>query len=177
VIRFYAMGVSISCSMPPRVAAFMIILLTAVGCGALPSKTVVGHPAGTSRSQAAAPQPALPKMEGSYKVVAGLPGTLPVTWVFTPCGDGCADVEMGEEGSSQRGTARYVNFQWTIDVHTTGALQCGDGTHVPGTAHYSWNPDTLEGRYWSTADSSRPCGYEPSLDTYPVPLTLKKAGA
>jgi hypothetical protein len=159
-----------------RVAAFMIILLTTVGCGALPSKTV-GHPAGTSRSQASAPQPALPKMEGSYKVVTGPPGTLPVTWVFTPCGDGCAEVEMGEEGSSQRGTARYINFQWTIDVHTTGSLQCGDGTHVPGIAHYSWNPDTLEGRYWSTADSSRPCGYEQSLDTYPVPLTLTKAGA
>ena len=116
-------------------------------------------------------------MEGSYKVVTGPPGTLPVTWVFTPCGDGCAEVEMGEEGSSQRGTARYIKFQWTIDVHTTGALQCGDGTHVPGTAHYSWNPDTLEGRYWSTADSSRPCGYEQSLDTYPVPLILTKAGA
>jgi hypothetical protein len=177
MIRFHAMVASISCSMPSRVAAFMIILLTTVGCGALPSKTIVGHPAGTSRSQASAPQPAPPKMEGSYKVVTGPPGTLPVTWVFIPCGDGCADVEMGEEGSSQRGTARYVNFQWTIDVHTTGALQCGDGTHVPGTAHYSWNPDTLEGRYWSTADISRPCGYEPSLDTYPVPLTLKKAGA
>jgi hypothetical protein len=152
----------------------MIILLTTVGCGALPSKTV-GHPTGTSRSQGSTPQPALPKMAGSYKVVTGPPGTLPVTWVFTPCGDGCAEVEMGEEGSSQRGTARYTNLQWTIDVHTTGALQCGDGTHVPGTAHYSWNPDTLEGRYWSTADSSRPCGYEQSLDTYPVPLTLNKA--
>jgi hypothetical protein len=161
-----------------RVAAFMIILLTTVGCGALPSKTV-RHPAGTTHSQASTPQPALPKMEGSYKVVTGPPGTLPVTWVFTPCGDGCAEVEMGEEGSSQRGTPRYLNIQWTIDVHTTGALQCGDGTHVPGTAHYSWNPDTLEGRYWSTADSSRPCGYEQSLDTYPVPLTMTmtKAGA
>jgi len=116
-------------------------------------------------------------MKGSYKVVTGPVGTLPVTWVFTPCGDGCAEVEMGEDGSGQRATARYVNFQWTIDVHTTGALQCGDGTHVPGTAHYSWNPDTLEGRYWSTADSSRPCGYQQSLDTYPVPLTLNKAGA
>jgi len=101
----------------------MIILLTSVGCGALPSKTV-GHPAGTSRSQASAPQSALPKMEGSYKVVAGPPGTLPVTWVFTPCGDDCAEVEMGQEGSSQRETARYINFQWTIDVHATGALQC-----------------------------------------------------
>ena len=159
-----------------RVAAFVIILLTTVGCGALPSKNV-GHPAGTSRSQASAPQPALPKIEGSYKVVTGPPGTSPVTWVFTPCGDGCAEVEMGEKGSSQRGTARYIKFQWTIHVHTTGALQCGDGTHVPGTAHYSWNPDTLEGRYWSTADGSRPCGYEQSLDTYPVPLTLTKAGA
>jgi hypothetical protein len=116
-------------------------------------------------------------MQGPYKVVTGPPGTSPVTWVFTPCGDGCAEVEMGEEGSSQRGTARYLTFQWMIDVHTTGSLQCGDGTHVPGTAHYSWNPDTLEGRYWSTADSSRPCGYEQSLDTYPVPLTLTKAGA
>jgi hypothetical protein len=159
-----------------RIAVFMIVPLTTVGCGALPS-TTAGHPVAASRGQAPSPEPPPPKMQGSYKVVAGPPGTLPVTWVFTPCGDGCAQVEMGGEGSSQRGTARYVNVQWTLDVHTTGALQCGDGTHVPGTAHYSWNPDTLEGRYWSTADSSSPCGYEQSLDTYPVRLTLTKAGA
>jgi hypothetical protein len=159
-----------------RVAGCVVILLTTAGCGALPSKAM-RHPAATSRSQASATQPAHPKMEGSYKVVTGPAGTLPVTWVFTPCGDGCAEVEMGGEASSQRGTARYNNLDWTIELHTTGALQCGDGTHVPGTAHYSWNPDTLEGRYWSTADSSRPCGYEQSLDTYPVPLTLTKAGA
>jgi hypothetical protein len=164
-------------ALTPGVAASMIILLTTVSCGALPSKTVVGQPAGTSRGQPSAPLPALPKMQGPYKVVAGPPGTLPVTWVFTPCGDGCAEVEMGGQVSSQRATARYINMQWTIHVHTTGALQCADGTHIPGTAHYSWNPDTLEGRYWSTADSSRPCGYEQSLDTYPVPLTLTKAGA
>ena len=54
-------------------------------------------------------------------------------------------------------------------------MQCGDGTFVPGFAHYTWNPDTLQGRYWSTADS-RPCGNDESLDTYPVPLTLTKAG-
>lgn len=83
---------------------------------------------------------------------------------------------MGGSGSSQRATARYVEKNWAMDVHSTRALQCGDGTFVPGTAHYSWNPDTLKGRYWSTADSSSPCGYEQSLDTYPVPLTLTWAG-
>jgi hypothetical protein len=175
------MGISICCGMPSKaaltvsVAALMVILLTTVSCGALISKTTDGHPAGVSRGQAWPPQSALPKMEGSYKVVAGPPGTLPVTWIFTPCGDGCAEVEMGSrDGSGQRATARYIHPQWTIDLHSTGALQCGDGTSVPGTAHYSWNPDTLEGRYWSTSDSSHPCGYEQSLDTYPVPLTLTK---
>lgn len=155
-------------------AASMLVLMTTVGCGAL-SSTTGGHPIATSRSQPPASQTAAPQMQGPYKVIAGPPGTPPVTWIFTPCGNGCAAVAM--EGSSQQATARYINLNWTIDVHTTGALQCGDGTHVPGTAHYSWNPDTLQGRYWSTADSSRPCGYEQSLDTFPVPLTLTKAGA
>jgi hypothetical protein len=155
----------------------VILLTTAASCSSLHSKTTDGHPTAIRSSQAPTPEPALPKMEGSYKVVAGPPGTPPVTWTFTPCGAGCAQVEMGEQGSNHQGTARYVNIAWTLDVHTNGALQCGDGTHVPGTAHYSWNPDTLQGRYWSTADAGRPCGYEQSLDTLPVPLILTKADA
>lgn len=118
----------------------------------------------------------MPKMEGSFNVVAGPAGTPTETWIFTSCGDGCADVQIGGQGSNQRATARYVGVAWTIDLHSTTALQCGNGTHVPGTAHYSWNPDTLEGRYWSTADGGQPCGYGQSLDTYPVPLKLTKAG-
>jgi hypothetical protein len=113
-------------------------------------------------------------MEGEYKVVAGPQGTASVTWVFTPCGDGCAEVDMGGQGSAQRATARYLKNNWIIDAHSNAAVQCGDGTFVPGTAHYSWNPDTLQGRYWSTSDS-RPCGNDEPLDTYPVPLTLTKA--
>jgi hypothetical protein len=113
-------------------------------------------------------------MEGHYQVVAGDPGdTAPETWVFTPCGDGCATAEMGGEGSRRRATARYINKQWIIDMHVGAAVQCGDGTSVPGTVHYSWNPDTLEGRYWSTADIS-PCGKDNPLDSYPVPLKLTK---
>jgi hypothetical protein len=156
------------------VAAFIIVMLTTVGCSAAHQKTD-RHLTSTTSSQASAPQPATPSMQGPYKVVTGPSGTPPVTWTFTPCGDGCAQVKLGEDASSQQGTARYIDMNWTLDVHSTGALQCGDGTHVPGTAHYSWNPDTLKGRYWSTADKSSPCGYDQSLDTFPVPLTLTKA--
>lgn len=159
-----------------RVAALIIVTQAIASCGALPSKTTAGQPTATGRDHATAlpPQPTLPKMEGSYRVIAGPPGTIPVTWEFTPCGDGCAQVEMGQ-ASGQRATARYINMNWSIDLHSNAALQCGNGTYVPGTAHYSWNPDTLQGRYWSTADS-HPCGNDQSLDTYPVPLTLTKAG-
>ncbi|OBK40318.1 hypothetical protein A5658_22050 [Mycobacterium sp. 1245111.1] len=94
--------------------------------------------------------------------------------MFTPCGESCAQVDMSGPGAAQRATARYIKLDWIIDAHSNAAVQCGDGTFVPGTAHYSWNPDTLQGRYWSTADS-RPCGNDESLDTYPVPLTLTKA--
>jgi hypothetical protein len=161
--------------MTARIAALMLTALMAAGCGQAPPKGVA-HRNPTSQSPTPTPQVAVPRIEGPYKVVAGGPDTPPVTWIFTACGDGCAQVEIGGEGSSQRATARYVNMNWTVDMHSTHALQCGDGTPVPGTAHYSWNPDTLEGRYWSTADRSSPCGYEQSLDTYPVPLTLTWAG-
>jgi hypothetical protein len=158
-----------------RIAAFVFAAFITASCGGLPSKGAA-HQATTSQSPTPTSQLAVPRLEGAYKVVAGGPGTPPETWVFAPCGDGCAEVEIGGEGSSKRATARYVNTNWTVDIHSPRALQCGDGTYVPGTAHYSWNPDTLEGRYWSTADGSRPCGYDQSLDTYPVPLTLTWAG-
>jgi hypothetical protein len=156
-----------------RVAAIVIILVTTAGCGGSPSKSHA-HRTSTSPTQTTAHEAGVPQMNGPYNVVKGDAGTPPVTWVFDPCGDGCAEVEM--EGSRQRATARYVKMNWIVDVHSPDALQCGDGTPVPGTAHYTWNPDNLEGRYWSTADSDRPCGYGQSLDTYPVPLKLTWAG-
>jgi hypothetical protein len=158
-----------------RILVLLTALLTTTNCSGTSSKHAA-HPSVTSRTQTSAVPVEAAQMNGPYKVVAGTAGTPPVTWVFTPCGDGCAKVEMGGDASDQRATARYVNMNWTIDKHSLRALQCGDGTSVPGTAHYSWNPDTLEGRYWSTADSSNPCGYGQSLDTYPVPLTLTWAG-
>lgn len=153
----------------------MSILVTTASCAGSPAK-IVAHPTDASRSQASVPVAALPQMNGPYKVVAGDPGTPPVTWIFTSCGDGCAQVEMGGEGSGRRTMARYTDMNWTIEIHSTRALQCGDGTFLPGTTHYSWNPDTLQGRSWSTSDNTRPCGYEQSLDTDPVPLTLTWAG-
>jgi len=156
-----------------RAAVLALALLPTLSCGGPP---IAGtpRPAGTSHSPiSAAPEP-MPTLNGHYQVVAGDPAdTAPETWVFTPCGEGCATAEMGGEGSRRRATARYVDKQWIIDMHVGGAVQCGDGTSVPGTAHYSWNPDTLEGRYWSTADFS-PCGTDNPLDSYPLPLKLTK---
>lgn len=82
---------------------------------------------------------------------------------------------MGGEGSRRRATARWVDKQWIIDMHVGAAVQCGDGKSVPGTAHYSWDRDSLEDRSWSTADMS-PCGKDHPLDSYPVPLRLSKDG-
>ena len=156
-----------------RVAVLAVALLPALSCGGQPIAGTA-RPAGTSRSPTSVNRAPTPQMEGHYQVVTGDPDTPPVTWVFTSCGDGCAEVVMGE-GSGRRATARYIRMQWIIDMHTAAAVQCGDGTSVPGTAHYSWNPDTLEGRFWSSADRS-PCGTDQPLDTYPVPLKLSKDG-
>ena len=114
-------------------------------------------------------------MTGSYQVTMGSdPDSDTETWVFTSCGDGCAQVEFPKRTSRENATARYIEIQWTLNVHRQGAVQCGDGSFGPGTAHYTWNPDTLKGRYWASADAGV-CGNSAPFDTDPVPLKLEKA--
>jgi hypothetical protein len=94
---------------------------------------------------AAAPASAVPAMSGHYVVTETPPGTGQTTtndWYFTPCGDGCADVQVG---GAPYGQARLVNGQWTLDG--PGATVCPDGTKVPN-AHveqFTWDPSTLAG--------------------------------
>jgi hypothetical protein len=65
------------------------------------------------------------------------------TWSFAPCGDECANVDLGNGMTSQ---ARFANGQWVMDV-AGDAADCGDGTQVPGAQdiHYSWDANTLAG--------------------------------
>lgn len=147
------------------------IVATAVGCAGAPAKhstrPTTSSPSSTSTSPAT-------QMDGRYWAVTYYSdGSHPNTWVFTSCGDGCADLDIAQGGSSDHAVARYVNNQWTVEVRSRGAIQCGDGTTGPGVAHYTWNPDTLKGRYWSTSDA-HVCGNPDPVETDPVPLTLTK---
>jgi hypothetical protein len=122
-----------------------------------------------------APAPPVNEIDGAYQVVTGRPDdTHSNRWVFASCGNGCAQVDIPDGGSTNHGMARYVNQQWVINVHTRAAIQCGDGSFAGGTEHFSWNPDTLKGRYWSSSDAQA-CGQPEPFDTDPVPLTLTRS--
>ena len=94
---------------------------------------------------AASPAWATQTMSGHYIATETAAGGQSSTtdWYFTPCGDGCANVTIGTgTGTSQ---ARLVNNQWALDIaHTT---VCPDGSEAPssGTAHITWDPNTLAG--------------------------------
>lgn len=168
-----------------RIPAVTIVLAAATtigplaGCTGAPS-TYIGSTAAATQPSASAPNTrssasaAAPnQMSGAYKVVTGAPDDVPNRWVFTPCGDGCADVDIPEGDSTAHARARVVDNQWTLDKPAHSAVRCGDGSSGPGTAHFSWNPVTLTGRYWGSPKSGA-CGSSQASDTQLVPLTLTK---
>lgn len=151
--------------------AAALMIATTVGCAGVPAR-ISGRPMPASPASTSAPP--VNQMSGRYWAVTGdRTDVHPNTWVFTSCGDGCAQLDITQGESSDHAVARYVNDQWTVEVRSRTAIQCGDGTTGPGVAHYSWNPITLKGRYWATSDA-RVCGNPDPLETYPVPLTLTK---
>lgn len=157
------------------VATAVTMIGSVAGCAGAPPG-YLDRPAPASPSSTSATTSATPvnEINGAYSVVTGDPDdSHPTTWVFTSCGDGCAQVEIPDGDSKNHASARYVKTQWTVHLHLNAAVQCGDGSFGPGIAHYSWNPDTLKGRYWATSDA-HVCGSPEPFDTYPVPLTLTK---
>jgi hypothetical protein len=135
------------------IAAAVTMIGAAAGC-AEPPRSYLARPAPPSRSSTSAAP--VNEINGTYSVVTGDPNEAhPTTWVFTSCGDGCAHVDIPDGNSKDQALARYVANQWTVQLHLNAAIQCGDGTFGPGIAHYTWNPDTLKGRYWARLRRAR----------------------
>jgi hypothetical protein len=117
---------------------------------------------------------AAPTMSGHYiatDTVSSGGQSITSDWYFTPCGDGCANVSIGTTGTSQ---ARLVNNQWTLDTdHTT---VCPDGSKVSraGTAHYTWDPNTLAGTDQIT-EKIATCGAT-TPESWTNNLQLRRAG-
>ena len=96
--------------------------------------------------------PAAPAMKGHYieTTTNGTSGqTTHNDWYATPCGDGCAEIAVGEP-STPTVQAKMANGQWSMD--TVSHEVCADGTAVPEafSAHYLWDPHTLTGTVRTT---------------------------
>ncbi|MBN7311799.1 hypothetical protein [Mycobacteroides abscessus] len=86
--------------------------------------------------------------------------TMTTHWYATPCGPGCASIEICANDKHERcGTARAALSQghWAMDVRVT--LVCTDqfgnpAGDIPGgaIAHYTWDPNTLDGVAETTTD-------------------------
>lgn len=100
-------------------------------------------------------------------------GDPPEPWMFASCGNGCAAVTFPD---GQTREADLENGQWRLDdVNNANAVKCAsDGTEHPGSAHYSWDANTLIGQVWATDDTGA-CGSVPGDDTTPVPFNLTPA--
>lgn len=87
-------------------------------------------------------------------------GTMTTHWYATPCGQGCASIEICANDKHERcGTApaSLSEGRWTMQVRVT--LVCTDqfgnpAGEIPGgaIAHYTWDANTLAGVAETTAD-------------------------
>ncbi|MGH3636502.1 MAG: hypothetical protein ACRDTS_20920 [Mycobacterium sp.] len=136
-----------------------------VGAGGPPNPSPA-PPVGPSPASATATE-----MSGPYTALEE--GDVPAVWMFTPCGNGCAEVTFPDGRIAQ---ADVENGVWRLDeVDNATAIKCtADGSENPGTAHYSWDPNTLAGETWATDDSGA-CGAVPGSDTAAVPFNLTAA--
>jgi hypothetical protein len=139
-----------------------------VGCGRAggPPNPAPAPPAEPSSGSATANE-----MSGPFAAVEE--GDPPATWMFRPCGNGCAEVTFAD---GRTAVATLDNGQWRLDeLDNATAIKCtADGSENPGTAHYSWDPTTLTGQTWATDDSGA-CGALPGIDTAGVPFKLTPA--
>jgi hypothetical protein len=110
-------------------------------------------------------------MSGHYIETITTPSgkTMTHDWYITPCGEGCADIQLPIEP----GRAHLVNGQWTMDGDDD--TTCADGTSFPNglTAHYAWDPNTLAGTLQATTKTAL-CGF-PQGYTYSNAIQLTKA--
>jgi hypothetical protein len=94
-----------------------------------------------------APPPPTPRLSGRYTMTETLPDNghgITQVWIFTPCGDGCADQSV--EGHSWSSRANLSDGFWTWDAIGIGIV-CPDGSRITdaGNAHYAIDATTLRG--------------------------------
>lgn len=70
-------------------------------------------------------------------------------WFFTPCGDGCATVQLCDNTkreNCENAKAQLSDGRWKMDVSDID-VGCPDGSVIPKAArfHYEWNPSSLAG--------------------------------
>lgn len=102
-------------------------------------------------------------------------GTSTNHWFFTPCGQGCASVQVCDNEKREGCTsaqARLVKGRWEMDVSHVD-IACPNGAIIPDATsfYYTWNPDTLRG----TGEGTRygpgcPGGITPPSTTTDVTL-------
>jgi hypothetical protein len=97
-----------------------------------------------------------PTMSGTYRFEAQNSPSEP--WIFTSCGDGCAETHFLADPRFQSPAetvqAHLVNGQWTMD-DPHNAVACPDRTTLqPASSHYTWDPFTLAGTQLNTTTAA-----------------------
>lgn len=116
--------------------------------------------------------------QGKYSVTrsggispGGVPGTAPTVWTVNPCGSGCAQV-IGDDAVTWE--AHLANGRWTGSVKRPDAVDCKNGTWVPGTSQLSLDAQTLRGTVISTSDGPA-CGSPAPITAGPVYIAMDQA--
>jgi hypothetical protein len=98
-----------------------------------------------------------PTMSGSYTASFPADPRFTATWVFTPCGPGCAHVQGPGNPPTWNGQAQLTGGQWALNIpNDPNQISCSDGSLHTGDGHEVWDANTLQGQYWSTA-AGDPC--------------------
>jgi hypothetical protein len=87
---------------------------------------------------------------------------LPTTWTVTHCGTLCTHIaDSGNaNNASWESDAYLLNGYWTMFVHRTDMIACGDGSDTfPADAQYNWDA-SLHGI--ATASTGGVCGDAPA---------------
>jgi hypothetical protein len=87
-------------------------------------------------------------------------GTAPTMWTVSRCGSDCAQV-IGDNAVTWE--VRLADGRWTGSGKRPDAVDCKNGTAVPGTSELSLDAQTLRGTVISTSDGPA-CGS-------PAPIT------
>jgi hypothetical protein len=97
-----------------------------------------------------------PTMSGTYTLTSTSPYWNNFVFQFTPCGPGCSQAQNPAQ-PGYGGRAHLSGGQWKLDIpNDLTAIGCPDQSTHPGTDHYLWDANTLQGQTFSTAVSD-PC--------------------